>query len=106
MAMMQDAGIPAGVVQTGEDLFNDPQLEHRRHYRVLNHPEMGPHSYRAPAYYLSKTPCALVRPGPCVGEHNLLVYKEFLGFTDDEIADMIVEGVITTEAVLRSWVGR
>jgi len=106
MAMMQDAGIPAGVVQTGEDLFNDPQLKHRRHYRVLNHPEMGPHSYRAPAYYLSKTPCVLIRPGPCIGEHNLLVYKEFLGFTDDEIADMIAEGVITTEAVLRSWVGR
>ncbi|MBL7120102.1 MAG: CoA transferase [Dehalococcoidia bacterium] len=98
MTMMQDAGVPAGVVQTGEDLLNDPQLKHRQHYRVLNHPEIGPHSYNAPAYRLSKTPCDLHRPAPCLGEHNSYVYKEILGFSDDEIADMIVEGVITTEA--------
>ena len=98
MTMMQDAGVPAGVVQTGEDLLNDPQMKHRQHYWVLNHPEIGPHSYNSPAYRLSKTPCEIKRPSPCLGEHNAYVYKEILGFSDDEIADMIVEGVITTEA--------
>jgi len=98
MTMMQDAGVPAGVVQTGEDLLNDPQLKHRQHFRVLNHPEIGAHSYNAPAYRLSKTPCNIERPGPCLGEHNQYVYQQVLGFSDDEIADMLIEGVITTEA--------
>jgi len=98
MTMMQDAGVPAGVVQTGEDLLNDPQLKHRQHYRVLNHPEIGPHSYNAPAYHLSKTPCDPRTAAPCLGQHNAYVYKEILGFSDDEIADMLVEGVITTDA--------
>jgi len=98
MTMMQDAGVPAGVVETGEDVLNDPQLKHRQHFRVLNHPEIGAHSYHAPAYRLSKTPCAIERPGPCLGEHNEYVYRQILGFSDDEIADMLIEGVITTEA--------
>ncbi|MBL7120295.1 MAG: CoA transferase [Dehalococcoidia bacterium] len=98
MTMMQDAGVPAGVVQTGEDLLNDPQLKHRRHFRVLDHPEIGPHSYHAPAYRLSEIPCDISRPAPCLGQDNGYVYKGILGFSDDEIADMLVEGVITTDA--------
>jgi benzylsuccinate CoA-transferase BbsF subunit len=97
MTMMQEAGVPAGVVQTGEDLLNDPQLGHRDYFPLLDHPEIGPHSYHSPAYHLSKTPCRITRPAPCIGEHNEFVYKEILGFSEDEIADMIVEGVITTE---------
>jgi len=98
MKMMQGAGVAAGIVATGEDLLNDPQLKYRGHFPVLNHSEIGPHSYHAPAYKLSKTPCRITRPAPCIGEHNDYVYKEILGFSGDEIADMIAEGVITTES--------
>jgi len=96
MTIMQDFGVPAGVVQTAEDLLNDPQLKHRQHFITLDHPEIGPHSYHAPAYRLSETPHEMKSPGPCLGQHNELVYKEILGFSEDEIADMIAEGVITT----------
>ncbi|MBM3133022.1 MAG: CoA transferase [Chloroflexi bacterium] len=98
MQKLQEAGVPAGVVETGEDLLNDPQMKHREHYPVLAHPEIGPHPYHAPAYRLSKTPCKITRPAPCIGEHNEYVYKEILGFSGDEIAEMIAEGVITTES--------
>jgi len=100
MAMLQDAGVPAGVVQNGEDLLNDPQLKCQEHYRVLKHPEIGPHSYNAPAYRFSKTPCYIERPAPCIGQDNGYVYKDLLHFTEDEIADLIAEGVITTDADL------
>jgi len=98
LAMLQGAGIAAGVVQTGDDLLGDPQLKHREHYHALNHPVIGSHSYHAPAYRLSQTPCVIDKPAPCVGEHNQYVYKDILGFSDDEIADMLVNGVITTDA--------
>jgi crotonobetainyl-CoA:carnitine CoA-transferase CaiB-like acyl-CoA transferase len=97
MSLLQAAGVPAGVVEAGEDLLADPQLKHRQHYRVLEHPEIGPHSYNAPAYILSKTPCDIKRAAPCLGQDNEYVFKKLLGFSDDEIADMLIEGVITTE---------
>ncbi len=97
MTMMQEAGVPAGVVQTAEDLLNDPQMKHRQHFRVLNHPVIGPHSYHAPAYLLSETPCEIRKAAPTLGQDNQYVYKEILGMTDDDIADMLAEGVITTE---------
>jgi benzylsuccinate CoA-transferase BbsF subunit len=98
MTMMQDAGVPAGMVQTAEDLLNDPQLKHRQHFRLLDHPEIGPHSYHAPAYRLSETPCGITKPAPCLGQDNQYVYREILGFSDDEIADLLIEGVMTTDA--------
>ncbi len=97
MTMMQESGIPAGVVQTAEDLLNDPQMKYRQHFRVLNHPVIGNHSYHAPAYKLSETPCDIKRAGPTLGQDNQHVYKDILGMTDDDISDLIAEGVITTE---------
>lgn len=100
MAMLQEAGVPAGVVQTAEDLFEDPQLKDREHFRFLRHKVIGEHAYNAPAYRLSKTPNRIAKAAPCLGEDNEYVYREILGYSDDDIAEMLVDGVITTEADL------
>ncbi|MDY7019488.1 MAG: CoA transferase [Chloroflexota bacterium] len=98
MVMMQEKSVPAGMVEKGQDLFYDPQLKHREHLRFLQHTVIGRHAYNAPAYKLSKTPCYIWKAAPCLGEDNLYVYQDILGFSEDEISDLIVEGVITTEA--------
>ena len=99
MAFLQANGISASVVETCEDLVeNDPQLKVRRHFRRLPHKVMGMRAWQAPAYILSKTPNNITKAGATLGEDNEFVYKELLGYTDDEIADFLVEGVITTEA--------
>jgi crotonobetainyl-CoA:carnitine CoA-transferase CaiB-like acyl-CoA transferase len=98
---LQAAGVPASAVAKTSDLFKDPQLAHRKFWVKLEHPEMGKPSFQAQAdFILSKTPREITRPSPCLGEHNAYVYKEFLGMTDDEIADGIVDGSITTEMSL------
>lgn len=99
MTLMQANGIPAGVVETPEDLYNDPQIKHRGFFTLLNHSEMGPHHYDGLSFHLSKTPGKLRMPAPCLGEHNEYVYKEFLGLSDEEIADLIADGAITTYAI-------
>jgi len=98
MTILQEAGIPCGVVQTAEDLFDDPQLKEREHFRFLQHQVMSECAYNSPAYRLSKTPNDIKKAGPCLGEDNEYVYTEILGYSYDEIADMLVEGVITTDA--------
>lgn len=37
---------------------------------------------------------------PSLGKDNEYVYKEILGLTDDDISDLLVEGVITNDADL------
>lgn len=94
---MQSAGVPANVVEKSSDLFEDPQLRHRQFYVRLDHPEMGRPAYQQQAdYILSKAPREITMPSPCIGEHNAYVYKELLRMTDEEIADCIAEGVITS----------
>ncbi|UCG82022.1 MAG: CoA transferase [Dehalococcoidia bacterium] len=94
MKLMQAAGVPAGVVQSGEGLVRDAQLNHRGTHVTLKHPEVGEHIYAQPPYRLSKTPPELTMPAPCIGQHNEYVLKEILGMSDDEVADLIIEGAL------------
>ncbi len=91
---MQAEGVGAGRVGTTEDqMEHDPQLKHRQFYQERDHPEIG--KYRPPRQpcVLSKTPCEIKR-APLVGEHNEKVFKEIIGLTDDEIAELVIEDVI------------
>jgi benzylsuccinate CoA-transferase BbsF subunit len=92
MSRLQDAGVPAGVVQACSDLHSDPQLRLRNAFPRLLHAEMGEHAYDGVPFKLSKTP-AEMRAAPCLGQHNELVYKEFLGMSDDEYQALLGEGV-------------
>ena len=100
VALMQTAGVSAGLVNKPQDLFEDPQLKHRQHFQFMEHPVIERHAYHAPAYRLSETPFEARMPAPCIGQHNEYVFKEIVGMSDDEIADLLAEGVITTDADL------
>ena len=93
MRRMQDAGIAAGVVQSGKDLVEDPQLKHRHHFWYLNHPEMGSCAYDGPPFKLSETPAELRMPAPCLGEHTEYVCTQILGMSDEEFVELLAEGV-------------
>ncbi len=94
MSKMQRAGVPAGVLQTGEDLLeHDPQLKHRHFFWEVDHPEVGKSRAYRYAFVLSKAPYE-VRRAPLLGEHNRYVFKEILGMSDDEIAELAIEGVL------------
>jgi len=94
MTLMQATGVAAGVLETAEDLMdNDPQLKHRHFFWDIDHPEVG--KYRAPGvpFVLSKVPYE-VRSAPLLGEHNEYVLEQVLGLSDDEISELVIEGVI------------
>ena len=94
MAELQDSGIPAGVVQSQADLWEDPQLKHRGFFQWLDHAECGPMPYDGLTYHLSETPGALRMPQALIGQHNEELLKEILGFDDDEISELVVGGVL------------
>ena len=97
MVMLQEAGVAAGVVSTAQSLLEDPQLRHRGHFVPMEHRVIGILNYAMPAYRLSKTPGQLYKAAPCLGQDNEFVYKEILGYSDDEVTQFLLDGVITTE---------
>jgi benzylsuccinate CoA-transferase BbsF subunit len=98
-ASLQSAGVPCHVVSNIKDVCEDPQIEHRGFLPKLKHSVMGEHVYHGHSFKLSEAKSTL-RGGPSLGEHNEYVFKEILGMTDDEIADALINGGITTDADL------
>ena len=94
MQVLQEAGVPAGVVQSQADLWEDPQLEHRNFFTWLDHAECGPMPYDGLQFLLSRSPGSLRMPQALIGQHNDVILREKLGMSDSEIGDLVVEGVL------------
>ena len=94
MSLMQAAGVAAGVVQNGEDLFNNPQLKHLQYFWWLYYPGIEKEfPTQLPFVRLSKTPAEVRKPRPMLGEHNDYVYTQLLGMSDEEFIELMAEGV-------------
>lgn len=93
MLSLQKAGIPAGLVQKGEDLYSDPQLKHRGYFWEVVHPVVGRHQLESHAFDLPKTPRKLRMPAPCMGEHTEYVCREILELSDEDFRSLLTDGV-------------
>jgi benzylsuccinate CoA-transferase BbsF subunit len=92
--ILRKAGIAAGVVASGEDLSNNPQLADRGFYKILNHSEIGPVPFSNPPFKLSETSVEVRMAAPCFGEHTEYVCREILGLSDDEFINLLNNGVL------------
>jgi benzylsuccinate CoA-transferase BbsF subunit len=90
--LMQQFGVPCGIVRSPEDLQKDPQMRHRKHYWTLKHPVMGERTYDSPAFKLSKTPAELTKAAPLLGEDNEYVFRDLIGLSEDEFVELLSEG--------------
>jgi len=92
--MLQKAGIPAGPIMSEADAFADPQLKRRGFFEKVTQADCGTHLYPGVLWKMSETPGAIRLP-PCrLGEHNEYVYKEILGISEEEYAQLENEGHI------------
>jgi len=94
MTSLQDAGIPAGIVENAADIFEDPQLRERGLFWPMEHGEIGPFTHLGASMVLSKTPAQASAPSPCMGEHNEYVLTKLLGKTDEEFIELLAAGVL------------
>jgi crotonobetainyl-CoA:carnitine CoA-transferase CaiB-like acyl-CoA transferase len=90
------AGIPAGGVQTNQDLLSDAHLHTRQAFWVIAHRLAGTYPYPAPSTRLTDTPPRCMRPAPNLGEHNTEVLTRLLGLSPAEIQDLEAKGIIGT----------
>jgi len=94
VTLLQENRIAAAAVANARDLMNDPQLKHRGHFHLLEHSEIGAHHYEDFGFRLSKTPGGPQAAAPCLGEHNDNICSKILALSDEELIELISEGVL------------
>ena len=93
MRILQAVRVPAGRVADARDLSEDPQLAARDHSMQIQHAEIGLHTVESPSFRLSRTPPQKLRAAPLLGEHTEQVFREILGLSASEYADLESDGV-------------
>ena len=94
MHILQNQGIAAGAVLNQSEVMSDPHLKERNCYVEIDHPETGVRSYARSPWNMSRAP-QLVRRAPLLGEHNRYVLAELLDLSDQEIAELEKEEIIS-----------
>ena len=90
-----DAGVPASLVaRPGDRIDHDPGTEEFGLWPSVEHPHLGRVRVDGLPLHLSETDWTIAKGAPCLGEHNALVYGEFLGLASDEIDELRAIGAI------------
>ena len=93
--LLNDAGCPACPVNTLDLLVKDPQIAGARNmFPEINQPGIGKVHITATAQKLTRTSAYPRKPAPALGEDNLAVYSELLGYNEDKLAQLRENGVI------------
>lgn len=94
---LQGLRIPAAETLSELQVLADPHLQARGWFRRKYHPETGEHLYLGHPWTADSFDLAHSRPLPAMGEDNEYVYKELLGFSDDEYQAGEAAGFIGVE---------
>ena len=92
MHLLQAAGVAAGVVQTGEDLSQDPQLKERGFFRRVPDHQGEYRTIESAPYKMSRTPGRVDRGAPAFAADMTYVLRELLGMSDEEVEDCAIAG--------------
>jgi benzylsuccinate CoA-transferase BbsF subunit len=94
MNRLQHSGVPSGVVQTGEDLTNDPQLHARGFIVEVDNPRLG--KVILPNFPLQFAHSKLTRRWefPVLGKDTETVLRDVVGYSEETIAAHKRDGVL------------
>jgi formyl-CoA transferase len=92
-AILNEAGVPSGPIYTMDRVFDDPQVQHLRAAAQVEHPTLGEIRIVNQVVKLSRTPAAIVRATPELGEHTDEILGE-LGYSAEALAGLRERGVI------------
>jgi crotonobetainyl-CoA:carnitine CoA-transferase CaiB-like acyl-CoA transferase len=91
---LQQAEVPAGPIYTIADIASDPQYLAREMFHQVALPDGTPLRVPAQVPKLSRTPGQTEWAGPTLGEHNDSIYRELLGLSADQLAELVRDKVI------------
>ncbi len=92
--LLQEAGVPAGVVQDAAALACDPQLIDRKFFAQLHHPLLGISLADTYPFQFPESNREDWQAAPLLGADNEYVFRELLGLTLEEIGFLKEKGAI------------
>ncbi|MCP4469196.1 MAG: CoA transferase [Gammaproteobacteria bacterium] len=87
-------GIPCGPINDLEQVFADPQVQHRGLQLELEHPVAGKVASVANPIRFSQTPIEYDRAPPLLGQHTDAVLQRILGLDADVIAELRNDAIV------------
>ncbi len=94
MEKCQAAGCPITAVFTIAEAAQQPHLAARDYFVDMEHPELGKVRNLGAPFKLPACPGGPTTAAPLLGEHNDEVYREILGLSNAEIAQLKSDGTI------------
>jgi crotonobetainyl-CoA:carnitine CoA-transferase CaiB-like acyl-CoA transferase len=91
--LLEAHNVPCGPINTIDQVFDDPQVQHRGMRLAVQHPS-GPIALLASPLRFSETPVRCELPPPLLGEHTDEVLQRVLGMGRDEITDLRARGIV------------
>ncbi|KOF53873.1 MULTISPECIES: CaiB/BaiF CoA-transferase family protein [unclassified Achromobacter] len=92
LAALEAVGVPAGPINTLDQVYEDPQVLARGMKRELPHPAAGVVPMAASPLKFSDSPVEYRRAPPMLGEHTAQVLSERLGLSQEEIQALAQSG--------------
>ena len=83
-----------GMVQSPQEVMENPQFQHRGYFVELDHPVVGPATYPGAPFIMSGTPWDASSPAPALGQHNEEIFRDRLGYSDADLARLRAAGVV------------
>lgn len=93
---LNDAGIPAALHQTVDEVASMPHVEERGVFTTVDHPALGEVTLTDTPLDLSETPPEISRHTPTLGEHNREVLAE-LGYDESTLDQLETAGILADE---------
>ena len=87
-------GIPCGPINDIEQVFADPQVQHRGLQLELDHPDAGKVASVANPIRMSLTPVQYDRAPPLLGQHTGEVLTRLLGMDEQQVSRLKQDNVI------------
>lgn len=93
---LQAAGVTCGPVQDEAQAYACPQLAEREFFEEATSASAGTHRYPGLNVRLGNTPNHVRTGPPILGEHNEYVYRELLGYSEEEYRALEASGQVGT----------
>jgi crotonobetainyl-CoA:carnitine CoA-transferase CaiB-like acyl-CoA transferase len=93
LVVLDDAGVAAGPIYNVKDMFEDEQYHARELFQEVSI-DGKPLTIPAIIPRLSRTPGKTDFPGSKLGAHNEEVFKDILGYSEQEISDLKANKII------------
>ena len=94
VALLEIVGVPCGPINRLDEVYADPQVQHRGLKISVPHPLAGDVPLTANPIKYSRTPITYDRAPPMVGQHSDDVLRDLLGKSAEEVARLRTRKIV------------